>query len=164
MPASDSPARLCWSARISPEKGLEDAIAAAQVLNIPLDVCGVVEDADYWGRVRKQAPSLITHHGFLSHGALAAVLGRSQAMLFTPKWTEAFGLTVIEAMACGTPVVAYAGGGPSEIIEHGVNGYLVARGDVAGLATHVSLAASLDRKRVRERAEQYGVRAPTGRK
>jgi UDP-glucose:tetrahydrobiopterin glucosyltransferase len=161
VPAPDSPARprLCWSARISPEKGLEDAIAAAQALNIPLDICGVVEDADYWGRVRQQAPSLITDHGFLSHDALAAVLGRSQALLFTPKWTEAFGLTVIEAMACGTPVVAYAGGGPSEIIEHRVNGYLVARGDVSSLAEYASLAASLDRKRVRERAEQYSVGA-----
>jgi len=150
--------RLSWCARISPEKGLEDALAAARALNHPLDVCGAVEDQAYWKSLQPLAPS-ITHHGFLSPGALATVLGNSQAMLFTPKWTEAFGVSAIEAMACGTPVIAYSGGGPSEIIEHGISGYLVAPGDVASLAEHASLAAGLDRKRVRARAGEFSVAA-----
>jgi UDP-glucose:tetrahydrobiopterin glucosyltransferase len=148
-------ARLSWCARISPEKGLEDAIAAAAMLPLPLDVCGPIEDRAYWERCRSQAGSGVTHHGFLSHDALASVLGRSQAMLFTPTWTEAFGLVALEAMACGTPVVAYAGGGPSEVIEHGFSGYLVERGYVAGLAHYAGLASRLDRRRVRARAEQF---------
>jgi UDP-glucose:tetrahydrobiopterin glucosyltransferase len=121
-------------------------------------VCGAIEDQAYWQRLQPQAAS-VAHHGFLTHDALASVLGRSQAMLFTPKWTEAFGVAAIEAMACGTPVVAYSGGGPSEIIEHGVSGYLVAPGDISGLAEHASLAAGLDRKRVRARAEEYSAGA-----
>jgi UDP-glucose:tetrahydrobiopterin glucosyltransferase len=151
--------RLSWCARISPEKGLEDAIAAAQMLHVPLDVCGPVEDPAYWERCRSQAGPSVTHHGFLSHDALASVLGRSQAMLFTPKWTEAFGMVTLEAMACGTPVVAYAGGGPAEVIEHGVSGYLVEPGDIAALARYADLAARLDRRGVRARAEQFSVGA-----
>jgi UDP-glucose:tetrahydrobiopterin glucosyltransferase len=161
VPAPET--RLCWCARISPEKGLEDAIAAARSLGLPLDVCGAIEDQAYWLRLQQQASPLITHHGFLTHDALASVLGRSQAMLLTPKWTEAFGVAAIEAMACGTPVVAYSGGGPSEIIEHGVSGYLVAPGDISGLAEHASLAAGLDRKRVRARAEEYSAAAQASR-
>jgi UDP-glucose:tetrahydrobiopterin glucosyltransferase len=160
--------RLAWCARISPEKGLEDAIAAAQTLNVPLDVCGAIEDQAYWERLQPLAASpqtspAVTHHGFLSHDALASLLGRSQAMLLTPKWTEAFGVAAIEAMACGTPVVAYSGGGPSEIIEHGVSGYLVAPGDISSLAEHASRAAGLDRKRVRARAEEYSAGAQASR-
>ncbi|HXP83473.1 MAG TPA: glycosyltransferase [Bryobacteraceae bacterium] len=151
--------RLSWCARISPEKGLEDAIAAAETLGLPLDVCGTVEDHEYWRRCRAQAGPSVTHHGFLSHDALASVLGRSQAMLFTPKWTEAFGMVALEAMACGTPVVAYAGGGPSEVIEHGVSGFLVERGDIAALAHYAGLAAELGRRAVRARAERFSVGA-----
>lgn len=156
-------ARLAWCARISPEKGLEDAIVAAETLRLPLEVCGKIEDHRYWQRCREQAGPDMTHHGFLSHDGLAKVLGRSQAMLFTPKWTEAFGMAALEAMACGTPVVAYSGGGPVEVIEDGVSGYLVERGDIAGLALHAQLAARLDRKRVRARAEQFSVAAQAAR-
>jgi UDP-glucose:tetrahydrobiopterin glucosyltransferase len=160
FPFAESPqARLSWCARISPEKGLEDAISVAKMLNCPLDVCGPIEDQTYWQRCRSQAGPSVTHHGFLSHDALAPVLGRSQSMLFTPKWTEAFGMVALESMACGTPVLAYAGGGPSEIIEHGVSGYLVEPGDIAALAHYAGLAAHLDRRRVRARAEQFSAAA-----
>jgi len=152
-------ARLSWCARISPEKGLEDAIVAAETAGLALDVCGKIEDHRYWQRCRSRAGQGMTHRGFLSHDELAGVLGRSQAMLFTPKWTEAFGLVALEAMACGTPVVAYAGGGPSEVIEHGVSGYLVERGDIAGLAKCAREAGRLNRRAVRSRAEQFGAAA-----
>jgi UDP-glucose:tetrahydrobiopterin glucosyltransferase len=160
FPFVESPqTRLSWCARISPEKGLEDAISVAKMLDCPLDVCGPIEDHAYWQRCLSQAGTTLTHHGFLSHDALAPVLGRSQAMLFTPKWTEAFGMVALEAMACGTPVLAYAGGGPSEIIEHGISGYLVEPGDTAALAHYAGLAAHLDRRRVRARAEQFSTAA-----
>jgi UDP-glucose:tetrahydrobiopterin glucosyltransferase len=62
-------------------------------------------------------------------------------------------------MSCGTPVAAYAGGGPSEIVQHGESGYLVHRGDVRALAEHALLAGDLDRGKVRARASQFGVAA-----
>jgi UDP-glucose:tetrahydrobiopterin glucosyltransferase len=152
--------RLCWSARISPEKGLEDALAVWRELNLPLDVCGRIEDQDYWQSLQSQLASQeVRYCGFLSPSALSRVVGRSMAMLVTPRWNEAFGVSLIEAMSCGTPVVAYSGGGPSEIVQHGESGYLVEPGDIAALAHHALLAGELDRRKVRARAEQFGVAA-----
>ncbi len=152
--------RLCWSARISPEKGLEDALAASRELGLPLDVCGKIEDQGYWQSLQPRMESGdACYRGFLSPLELSRVVGRSMAMLVTPKWNEAFGVSLIEALACGTPVVAYAGGGPSEIVEHGESGYLVERGDIGALAAHARLAEQLDRRKVRERAAQFSVAA-----
>jgi UDP-glucose:tetrahydrobiopterin glucosyltransferase len=148
--------RLCWSARISPEKGLEDAVEAARSLHLPLHVCGRIEDQDCCRNLPSQD---VVYRGFLSPPELAGVVGRSMALLVTPKWNEAFGLSSLEAMACGTPVVAYAGGGPSEIVQHGASGYLVEKGDIAALAKHALLAADLDRSKVRARAEQFSIGA-----
>jgi UDP-glucose:tetrahydrobiopterin glucosyltransferase len=152
--------RLCWSARISPEKGLEDALAASRELGLPLDVCGKIEDQDYWQSLQPRMESSdACYRGFLSPLELARVVGGSMALLVTPKWNEAFGVSSIEAMSCGTPVVAYAGGGPSEIVEHGESGYLVERGDIDALADHARLAEQLDRRKVRERAAHFSVAA-----
>jgi UDP-glucose:tetrahydrobiopterin glucosyltransferase len=152
--------RMCWSARISPEKGLEDALDVCRELSLPLDVCGKIEDQDYWQSLQRRMDSdAVCYRGFLSPPELSRVLGRSMAMLVTPKWNEAFGVSLIEAMSCGTPVAAYAGGGPSGIVQHGENGYLVERGDIGALAQHALLAAELDRGKVRARAAQFGVAA-----
>ncbi|MBV8903523.1 MAG: glycosyltransferase [Acidobacteriia bacterium] len=78
-------------------------------------------------------------------------------MLVTPKWVEAFGLTVIEALACGTPVIASDQGGPSEIIEHGKSGFLVKANDVEAMADAVAEVGRLSRVEARRRAEEYGV-------
>jgi UDP-glucose:tetrahydrobiopterin glucosyltransferase len=147
--------RLCWSARISPEKGLEDAVAAARKLDLPLHVCGRIEDRDYWQNLQ----SHVHYHGFLPPPELARVVGSSMAMLVTPQWNEAFGVSSLEAMSCGTPVVAYASGGPSEIVRHGESGYLVAQGDIAALAKHALLAADLDRRKVRARTAEFSIGA-----
>ena len=152
--------RLCWSARISPEKGLEDAVDACRELGLPLDVCGRIDDRDYWQTFQPRLESeSVCYRGFLSPAELSRVIGRSMAMLVTPKWNEAFGISLIEAMSCGTPVVTYTGGGPSEIVEHGQSGYLVEKGDVGSLASHVRLAEQLDRRIVRARAEKFSVSA-----
>ena len=149
---------LCWSARISPEKGLEDALCVAVRLNIPLNVCGRIQNEGYWETVVKSAPArLLRYHGFLTHKQLSEVLGNSLVMLFTSKWTEAFGFSVIEALACGTPVVAYNSGGPSEIIEDGKSGYLVSPGAIDAMARAVLSAESLSRSDARHRAEQFTV-------
>ncbi|HEY4364518.1 MAG TPA: glycosyltransferase [Bryobacteraceae bacterium] len=152
--------RLCWSARISPEKGLEDALEVSSQLGLPLDVCGRIEDQNYWESLQGRLdPGSVSYRGFLSPAELSKVIGRSQAMLVTPKWNEAFGVSLIEAMSCGTPVVAYREGGPSEIVEQGESGFLVERGDVAALAACALRATELDRHRVRQRAAQFGIDA-----
>jgi UDP-glucose:tetrahydrobiopterin glucosyltransferase len=148
--------RLCWAGRISPEKGLEDAIAAARALAMPLDVCGKIQDDAYWRTVMRDAGTQVIYHGFLGPLELQRRYAAARATLVTPRWIEAFGNTVIESMACGTPVVAYDRGGPAEIVEHGKSGILVPRErGVQGLVEGVRAAVRLDRRAVRARAEGY---------
>jgi UDP-glucose:tetrahydrobiopterin glucosyltransferase len=148
--------RLCWAGRISPEKGLEDAIAAAATLDMPLDVCGKIQDEAYWRAVMRDAPAQVSYHGFLGQAELQKRYGDARATLVTPRWIEAFGNTVIESMACGTPVVAYDSGGTAEIVEHCRSGILVARdAGVAGLVAGVREAFQLDRRVVRARAAEF---------
>ena len=150
--------RLCWAGRISPEKGLEDAIAAARALDMPLDVCGKIQDEAYWQAVMRDAGGQVAYHGFLGPAELQRRYAGARATLVTPRWIEAFGNTVIESMACGTPVVAYGRGGPAEIVEHGRSGILVAQdASVQGLVEGVRAAAKLDRRVVRARAEEFSL-------
>jgi UDP-glucose:tetrahydrobiopterin glucosyltransferase len=97
----------------------------------------------------------IAYQGFLAPAELQRQYAGARAMLVTPHWIEAFGNTVIESMACGTPVVAFDRGGPAEIIEHGRSGILVPQGDVDGLVRGVQAAMRLDRRVVRARAQEF---------
>jgi UDP-glucose:tetrahydrobiopterin glucosyltransferase len=149
---------LCWSARISPEKGLADALYVAERLAMPLNVCGRIQNEQYWESIVKSSPEgILRYHGFLTHERLRDVLGNSLAMLFTSTWTEAFGFSVIEALACGTPVVAYNSGGPAEIIEEGKSGYLVPPGAIDAMARAALSAENLSRSEARHRAEQFTI-------
>jgi UDP-glucose:tetrahydrobiopterin glucosyltransferase len=149
---------LVWAARISPEKGLEDGVRVAHETGLPLHVCGKIQDQDYWERIIASVPrNTVTYHGFLSPEALSRVLRRGMAMLATPKWVEAFGITVLEALASGTPVIAYAQGGPAEIIEHEKSGLLVPPNDVRAMADAVASIARLDRAHARRRAEEFSI-------
>ena len=148
--------RLCWAARISPEKGLEDAIAVARALDMPLDVCGKIQDQAYWDWATGNASGAqIEYHGFLPPAELQRRYAAARATLVTPHWTEAFGNTVVESLACGTPVVAYGNGGPAEIIEHGRSGILVPQADIPALIEGVREAVNLDRRVARARAEEF---------
>jgi len=148
--------RLCWAGRISPEKGLEDAIAAARALDMPLDVCGTIQDEAYWHSAMRDAGARVAYRGFLGPAELARRYAGARVTLMTPRWTEAFGNTVIESMACGTPVVAYDRGGPAEIVEHARSGILVPQeAGVQGLVEGVRAAMRLDRRAVRARAEEF---------
>jgi UDP-glucose:tetrahydrobiopterin glucosyltransferase len=161
---AEAEAVLVWAARISPEKGLEDAICAAREAGLPLHVCGKIQDEAYWrGIVESVAADAMVYHGFLPHRELSDLVGRAAAMLVTPKWVEAFGLTVIEALACGTPVIAYDRGGPAEIVEHGKNGFLTPAGDTRAMAAAVGRVSSLARAAARRRAEEFSVTRLTDR-
>src|SRR5450755_177101 len=147
--------RLCWAGRISPEKGLEDAMAVAAALHMPLDVCGKIQDEPYWQALMRDAGEVV-YHGFLASAELQQRYAKARATLVTPHWIEAFGNTVIESLACGTPVVAYDSGGPAEIIEHGRSGILVAReAGAEGLLAGVRQAVNLDRREVCARAADF---------
>lgn len=154
-------AYLTWMGRISPEKGLEDAIAAAERSQIPLKILGKVEDHAYWDRVRQTYPEApIDYLGFLSTQNLQQVVRESQALLMTPRWVEAFGNVAIEALACGVPVIAYARGGPTEIIRPGQTGWLVEPDSVNGLVDAIAKIDALDRIACRRQAEtEYSLEA-----
>ena len=149
----DGVAHLGWVGRVAAEKGLEDALAAAQRAGLPLHVWGVVEDAGYWGALADRYRSTVVARGFLATEQLQAELGRCRALLMTPKWVEAYGNVVAEALACGVPVVTYRRGGPAELVEDGVSGFVVPPDSVDALADAADRVGGLDRRACRRRAE-----------
>lgn len=147
---------LGWVGRIAPEKGLEDAARAAAIAGLALRVWGLMEDQDYAATVEASVPEgTIEWKGFLPTEALQAGLGRCQALLNTPKWNEAYGNVVVEAMACGVPVIAYSRGGPGELVQSGCNGVLVQADDIAAMAEAVARVRLMDRAGVRHWAETH---------
>jgi len=146
--------------RVAPEKGLEDAAAAAARCALPLAVWGLVEDEAYAAAVQASVPAgTLQWRGFLPTAQLQAELGRCRALLNTPKWNEAYGNVVVEAMACGVPVLAYRRGGPGELVQPGLNGWLVEPDDVAALAQAVGQVDRLDRGACRQWVEHNASRA-----
>jgi len=141
---------LAWVGRISPEKGLADAVAATAALNVPLKIAGVVQDEVYWQDILRQFPHApLEYLGFLPTGALQAMLGQCRGFLMTPHWEEAFGNVTIEALACGVPVIAYRKGGLPEIVVHGKTGFLVEPGDVNGLMDAIAQLGAIERDQCR---------------
>jgi glycosyltransferase involved in cell wall biosynthesis len=144
---------VAFLGRISPEKRLDRAIAIAQAANIPLRIGAKVDPVDQYYfnteiRPRLDHP-LITYLGEVDEPGKNALLANARALLFPIDWPEPFGLVMIEAMACGTPVVAYPRGSVPEIVEPGLTGFLVETVDEAVEA--VRAAQSLDRRRIRRR-------------
>ena len=151
---------LGWVGRVAPEKGLEDAAAAAARCGLPLAVWGLVEDPAYAAAVEASVPAgTLMWKGFLPTHQLQAELGRCRALLNTPKWNEAYGNVVVEAMACGVPVLAYRRGGPGELVQPGLNGLLVEPDDVQGLAGAVDRVGAIRREACRRWVEEHASRA-----
>ncbi|MBE9101499.1 glycosyltransferase family 4 protein [Vacuolonema iberomarrocanum] len=150
----DPELRLGWVGRIAPEKGLEDAIAAAQAAELPLYIWGALTDEAYWQQICTRFPNAsFRYQGFRTTAELQQDLGRCQALLMTPHWVEAFGNVAIEALACGVPVIAYTRGGPTEIVENGICGWLVEPDSVTGLVAAIAKLDQIDRAACRQRAE-----------
>ena len=119
---------------------------------IPLKIAAMVDAADaaYFETVVKP---LLTHPlvefiGEIGDTAKSEFLGNARALLFPIDWPEPFGLVMIEAMACGTPVVAYSGGAVPEVIEHGSTGFIVK--DLKEAVEAVRRVPQLNRRRCRE--------------
>lgn len=153
--------QLAWVGRIAPEKGLEDAVAAAQIAGMPLKVWGVIQDQDYWQQICQDYPHAeFNHEGFLPTQQLQAAIGSCIALVMTPKWVEAFGNVAIEALACGVPVIAYRRGGPIEIVRSGETGWLVEPDSVPELVAAIGRLNQIDRANCRQHAEaEYSLEA-----
>jgi glycosyltransferase involved in cell wall biosynthesis len=120
---------LAFVGRISPEKRVDRAIAIATACGIPLRIAAKIDpvDREYFERdVRPLLDNpLIEYVGEIGEADKSAFLGPAQALLFPIDWPEPFGLVMIEALACGVPVVAFRGGSVDEVIDHGLTGFVV---------------------------------------
>jgi glycosyltransferase involved in cell wall biosynthesis len=138
--------------RIHPDKGTAEAIEIARRAGRRLLICGPVHDERY--HASKVAPFVdgesVCYLGNVGPAQRAKVLGEAAALLHPIGFAEPFGLAVVEAMVCGTPVLAYRRGSMPEIVDEGVTGALVA--DVAAAVDALPGVLALDRARVRETA------------
>ena len=141
-----------WSGRLVAEKAPHEAIIAARLAGLPIVLAGPVLDVDYFqGAVAPLLGADATYVGHLDQADLADLVGRSAVAVVTPAWDEPYGLVAAEALACGTPVAAYARGGLPEVLTPGT-GRLAAPGDTEMLAGAIRAASGLDRARCREHA------------
>ncbi|MDJ0676835.1 MAG: glycosyltransferase family 4 protein [Calothrix sp. MO_167.B42] len=146
--------QLAWIGRISPEKGLEDAVALSQKMNIPLKIMGKLQDESYWQKICQDYPQApMEYLGFLSTTQMQKIVRECRALLMTHRWVEAFGNVAIEALACGVPVISYNRGGPAEIVRHGETGFLVTPDSIPGLVEAVSRLDDISRHGCRQQAE-----------
>jgi glycosyltransferase involved in cell wall biosynthesis len=142
--------------RISPEKRPDRAIEIAAGAGVRLKIAAKVDGADQAYFRRHIKPLLCQPHvefiGEISEHAKPEFLGNAQALLFPIDWPEPFGLVVIEAMSCGTPVIAWRAGSVPEIVDHGVTGWMV--DSIESAVEAVRRVPLLDRQIVRARFEQ----------
>ena len=147
---------LAFLGRISPEKRLDRAIEMAIRAGVPLRIAAKVDRADeeyFKAKIRRLLDHpLIEYVGEIGEDQKCAFLGGATALLFPIDWPEPFGLVMIEAMACGTPVIAWNMGSVPEILEHDVTGFLVNSIDES--VTAIEKAYRLDRTLCRRVFEQ----------
>ena len=141
--------------RVSPEKRVDRAIAIATRLGIPIKIAAKIDKVDRTYFEQQIAHSfehpLVEYIGEISETEKAEFLGNARALLFPIDWPEPFGLVMIEAMACGTPTIAYGCGSVPEIIEPGVTGFIV--GSLEEAVDAARAADRLDRHQIRARFE-----------
>jgi glycosyltransferase involved in cell wall biosynthesis len=144
---------LLYFGRIHPDKGTVEAVEVAKEAAMPLILAGIVQDQSYFDRF--VAPRVdgerVTYVGPVAAGRRSELLGGAQALLHLINFDEPFGFSIIEAMACGTPVIATARGSMPEIIRHRENGFLVASHDEAVAA--VKASHGVDRDAIRASVE-----------
>jgi glycosyltransferase involved in cell wall biosynthesis len=144
---------LLFFGRVHHEKGAAEAIRVARQSGLPLVIAGIIQDQAYFDS--EVAPHLdgetVRYVGPVGAHRRNGLLGGARALLHLINFEEPFGLSVVEAMACGTPVIAAERGSMPELIEHGVDGFLV--DGIEAAIEAVAAAAILDRRRVRRTIE-----------
>lgn len=139
---------LLYFGRIHPDKGTAHAIEVARRTGRPLDIAGIIQDRAYFRtEVEPHLSEDVRYLGPVTASERSAVLGNAHALLHLIDFDEPFGYSVVEAMACGTPVIATRRGSMPELIDDGIIGYLVQTVDEAIEAVHV--AHRLDRYTIR---------------
>ncbi|HLG78197.1 MAG TPA: glycosyltransferase family 4 protein [Ktedonobacteraceae bacterium] len=150
-------APLLFAGRITPEKGVEEAIEIAQRAGVRLLIAGGIYDQPYYEE--HVLPHLqqehVTYLGHLDHDTLWKLMSQARGLVFPIAWDEPFGLAPVEAMATGTPVIAFRRGAAAEVIRDGETGFLIEPGDCEQAALRVNDLASISRARCREHVEQH---------
>ena len=149
---------LLYFGRIHPDKGTAHAIEVARRCGRRLDIAGIIQDEKYFRD--EVAPHIdgvrVRYLGAVGASARAEVLGAAHALLHLIDFDEPFGYSVVEAMACGTPVIANSRGSMGELICHGVNGFLV--DDIDSAVVAVTAAGELDRSTIAgQAADRFAV-------
>ena len=156
-PKSVKPSYFAFLGRIAPEKGIDRAIRIAQHCGMPLKIAAKVDRADreyFDEKINPQikAASNVEFIGEISDREKSDFLSGAIVLLVPIDWPEPFGLVMIEAMACGTPVIAYNRGSAPEVIDEGISGFIVE--DEAGAIGAVDRLEQLSRARIRQQFEK----------
>jgi glycosyltransferase involved in cell wall biosynthesis len=156
LPHPASEGYLAFLGRVSPEKRVDRAIEVARRAGIPLRIAAKVDDADREYFEKEIEPLLEQDHvdfiGEIGPEEKNEFLGNARALLFPIDWNEPFGLAMIEAMACATPVIAYRSGSVPEVVDEGVTGFVV--DDIEGATAAVGRLDEIDRDGVRSSFER----------
>ena len=146
---------MLYYGRIHPDKGTKEAVEIAQALKIPLLIAGIIQDESYFNMHVK--PYLkegeIVYIGSVGDDRRDALLGNARLLVHPISFSEPFGLSVVEAMACGTPVVAFNKGSMPELIRDGATGFLVENKEEA--IEKIKMIDSIDRRNCREHVERH---------
>ena len=155
-PHYDAGRYLVFLGRISPEKRVDRAVAIARGAGLPLKIAAKVDCADREYFAAEIEPLLaapgVEFLGEVGERAKTELLGGALALLFPIDWPEPFGLAMIESMACGTPVIAFARGSVPEVIDPGITGYIVT--SIEEAIACVERARGLDRRECRRQFER----------
>jgi glycosyltransferase involved in cell wall biosynthesis len=155
-PKTVQPTYLAFLGRISPEKAVDRAIAIAARAGLPLKIAAKVDKVDREYFEQEIRPLLaqpqVDFIGEIGDAEKSEFLSGAMALLAPIAWPEPFGLVMIEAMACGTPVIAFNRGSVPEVVEHGHTGFIVE--DEAGAVAAVQRLTELSRQRIRRLFEQ----------
>jgi glycosyltransferase involved in cell wall biosynthesis len=150
------PSYFAFLGRIAPEKRVDRAIRIAEHCGVPLKIAAKVDRADrdyYEEEIRPMLASPnVEYIGEIGDKDKSEFLSGAIALLVPIDWPEPFGLVMIEAMACGTPVIAFNRGSVPEVIDEGVTGFIVE--DETGAIGAVDRLSHLSREGVRQRFEQ----------
>jgi glycosyltransferase involved in cell wall biosynthesis len=156
QPKPVTPSYFAFLGRIAPEKGIDRAIRIAQHCGVPLKVAAKVDVTDHDYYDEKIKPMMksgnVEFIGEINDKDKSEFLSGATALLVPIDWPEPFGLVMIEAMACGTPVIAFNRGSVPEIIEDGLTGYIVE--DINGAIGAVDRLGHLSREKIRRRFEE----------